>query len=198
METRPTSDRLRETLFNVLAPRLSGARFLDLYAGSGANGLEAVSRGAREAVLVEQAGAAVEAIRSNVAALGVVARVRVEQVAVRRWLLQAAQGRAPARAGAPVFEVIFLDPPYDSADEYTGALDLLGGSASGLLASGGVVVVEHRRTRVRRGAPLPREGAWEPADACHALQRYRTLEQGDSVLSFYALPGARQDQEAQP
>src|SRR5271163_4445559 len=70
-ETRPTSDRLRETLFNVLAPRIKGTVFVDLYAGSGAVGVEALSRGAREAVFVEQAEPALKAIRANLAALGI-------------------------------------------------------------------------------------------------------------------------------
>src|SRR5579862_9871853 len=71
LATRPTSDRLRETLFNVLAPRIEGATFLDLYAGSGAVGIEALSRGAREAIFVEQAAAAMKAIRANLASLGI-------------------------------------------------------------------------------------------------------------------------------
>jgi 16S rRNA (guanine966-N2)-methyltransferase len=174
METRPTSDRLRETLFNILGPRLGGARFLDLYAGSGANGLEAVSRGAREAVLVEQAAPAIEAMRSNVAALGVASRVRVEQVTVLRWLGNAARG------GVLPFEVICLDPPWDSIEEQTGALAALGGGAAGLVAPGGVVVVEHRRQR-RAGA------AAELAAVYGALSRVRSIEQGDAALSFYAL-----------
>jgi 16S rRNA (guanine966-N2)-methyltransferase len=179
METRPTSDRLRETLFNVLGSRLGEARFLDLYAGSGANGLEALSRGAREVVLVEHAAPAVEAIRKNIVAMGVSGRARVEQVAVQRWLTNAARG------GVPAFEVIFLDPPYDSVQEYTGTLGLLGGSASVLLAQHGVVVVEHRRPRAGRRLPA---GALpvEPAPQYGEFQRFRLLEQGDAALSFYA------------
>lgn len=175
METRPTSDRLRETLFNVLAPRIAGARFLDLYAGSGANGLEALSRGAREAVLVEQAAPAVAAIRGNMAALGVGARARVDQVAVRRWLGNAARGDM-----AP-FDIIFLDPPYDAAEEYAGALELLGGSAAGLLGPEGLVVVEHRR--VRGGLPVAAPSRLD--DRYGVLCRTRVLEQGDGALSFY-------------
>jgi 16S rRNA (guanine966-N2)-methyltransferase len=171
METRPTSDRLRETLFNILTPRLGDARFLDLYAGSGANGLEALSRGARAAVLVEQAASAVEAVRRNVAALGVAGRVRVVQVAVLRWLTNAARG------GVPPFDVIFLDPPYDSFEEQAGVLALLGGGAAGLVAPGGVVIVEHRRQR-RAGAGT------EPLAAYGALGRVRSMEQGEAALSF--------------
>ncbi len=181
METRPTSDRLRETLFNVLAPRLAEARFLDLYAGSGANGLEALSRGAREAVLVENAAPAVAAIRKNIAALAMQGRARVEQVAVQRWLANAARGALPA------FEVIFLDPPYNSLQEYSATLALLGGEASCLLAQQGLVVVEHRRPKAGRrsavGAPVI-----ELAAQYGVLRRVRLLEHGDAALSFYASP----------
>ena len=173
MATRPTSDRLRETLFNVLAPRLPGARFLDLYAGSGANGLEALSRGAREAVFVERAAPAVIAIRENIAALGVAARARIEAMSVTRWLA------AATRTGTPgAFEVIFLDPPYDEAQEYAGTLDWLGGSAGMLLAESGVVVAEHRRER--------RGGQAALAEAYGELVRTRQLTQGDAALAFYA------------
>ena len=156
METRPTSDRLRETLFNVLQPQVAGARFLDLYAGSGANGLEAVSRGAREAVLVERAAPALRAIRANVAALGVAGRVRVEGLAVQRWLVGAA--RAALERGveqaAGAYEVIFLDPPYADGEAYAFTLRWLGGEGAALLAGGGMVIAEHLRVRRGRGRPL--------------------------------------------
>src|ERR1700684_1624369 len=71
LATRPSSDRLRETLFNVLAPRIEGAIFLDLYAGSGAVGIEALSRGAAQAIFIEKAEPALHAIRTNLAALGI-------------------------------------------------------------------------------------------------------------------------------
>ncbi len=170
MATRPTSDRLRETLFNVLGGRVEGARFLDLYAGSGANGLEALSRGAREAVFVERAAPALEALRENVAALRAGSRTRVEAAAVRRWL-----GRAE-----PAFEVVFLDPPYAEAGEYQAALEGLGARPE-LLAAGGVVVVEHRRAKP--GAVFLLAEAYGP------LRRSRVLEQGDAALSFYERAG---------
>ena len=90
MDTRPTSDRLRETLFNVLAPRLEGAAFLDLYAGSGAVGLEALSRGAQPVVFVERAPAALKALRANLARLGVESGFRVEAASVGAFLRAAA------------------------------------------------------------------------------------------------------------
>jgi len=100
---RPTSDRVRETLFNWLQPVIAGARCLDLFAGSGAIGFEALSRGAREVVMVESAAAVVRVLRSNVKRLGA-EEVRVEQSDALRWL--SGQSRP--------FDVVFLDPPYAS------------------------------------------------------------------------------------
>src|SRR5580704_14029555 len=138
--TRPTSDRLRETLFNVLAPRMEGARFLDLYAGSGAVGIEAASRGAVHVVLVERAEPALKVLRANLETLGLRSEVRVEAVSVRAFLRR----RRPENS-AMRFDVVFLDPPYEAAEEYATAIGLLGGTASGLLAEGAVVIAEHRR-----------------------------------------------------
>ncbi len=178
MATRPTSDRLRETLFNVLQPRLAGSRFLDLYAGSGANGLEAVSRGAAGAVLVEQAAPALAAIRRNVAALGVGGRVRVEGAAVQRWL-----NRAISVLPVERFDLVFLDPPYASAEEYEGTLNLLGGDACALLAEAAMVVVEHRREGRASGRPAAASDTL--ADSYGCLHRTRTLKQGEGALSIY-------------
>ena len=140
LATRPTSDRLRETLFNVLAPRMEGARFLDLYAGSGAVGIEAVSRGAENVVLVERAAPALKVLRGNLAKLGLRVGVRVEAVSVGAFLR-----RVRPENSAMHFDVVFLDPPYEAADEYATTLGLLGGDAAGLLAGGAVVIAEHRR-----------------------------------------------------
>jgi 16S rRNA (guanine(966)-N(2))-methyltransferase RsmD len=177
METRPTSDRLRETLFNVLAPRLEGARFLDLYAGSGANGIEALSRGAAQVVMVEKAPPAVAAIRANLAALKVPGGFVVEARSVGSWLT------AAGKKDAGGFDVVFLDPPYDAAGEYEATLGALGAGA--LLAPGAVVVAEHRR--VRRGRPAVGSAPAEFADRYGRLERTRVLEQGDGALSFYAV-----------
>ena len=198
-ETRPTSDRLRETLFNVLQPRIAGARFLDLYAGAGANGLEALSRGAAEAVFVEQAAPALAAIRANAAALGVGSRARVEGVAVGRWLGNAVRGRGevPAgRAALPGFDLVFLDPPYAAAEEYAGTLQLLGGAGAVLLAPGALVVAEHARSRgaggrvSRQPARAAAAALPEVAEAYGRLRRTRVLVQGDAALSFFALEPA--------
>ena len=167
MATRPTSDRLRETLFNVLAPRIENARFLDLYAGSGAVGIEAASRGAECVVVVERAAGALKVLRANLESLGLRSAVRVEAVSVAAFLK-----RVRPESSGFVFDIVFMDPPYDAADEYAVALGLLGGEASRMLVTDAVVVAEHRRKEkleLRYGV----------------LERTRVLEQGDAAMSFY-------------
>jgi len=114
LDVRPTPDRLREALFNILAPRIEGAIFADLYAGTGAVGIEALSRGAARAIFVEQKYAAVKAIRENLRSLGIEGRAEVRQ------------GRATAMIPRVEAGIVFLDPPYALENEYTAALDLLG------------------------------------------------------------------------
>jgi len=167
--TRPTSDRLRETLFNVLAPRIAGARFLDLYAGSGAVGMEALSRGAAQATFVERAPAAVSVLRGNLEKLGLREGFRVHAGSVRGFL------QKPSPAG---FDLVFLDPPYEAEEEYAGTLGLLGGVAGGWLAAGAQVIAEHRSSRGRKEAVDERYGR---------LRRTRLKEQGDAALSFYVV-----------
>ena len=106
--TRPTADRVREALFSILGERVAGARVLDLFAGSGALGLEALSRGAREVTFVERAPAALKALRANLAALG--ADADVVRADALRWL-RAASG------GARQYDLVLLDPPYRRAAE---------------------------------------------------------------------------------
>ncbi|GAA1868529.1 16S rRNA (guanine(966)-N(2))-methyltransferase RsmD [Myceligenerans crystallogenes] len=137
--TRPTSDRVREAIFSRLAHLdvLDGTRVLDLYAGSGALGLEAASRGAQHVTLVDSARVAVDAARKNVAALGLAAVVSVTAGPVERYT--AALAAAPPLSGA--LDLVFLDPPYDlSDDDLSGVLADL--AAPGVLAPGAVVVVE--------------------------------------------------------
>jgi 16S rRNA (guanine966-N2)-methyltransferase len=169
MATRPSSDRLRETLFNVLAPRMEGARFLDLYAGSGAVGIEALSRGAAHVEFVERGPAALAVLRKNLAALGVTEGFRIHGAGVGSVLRKM---KAAKSNGDAAFDVVFLDPPYDALQEYAATLGLLGGDAAGLLADGAVVIAEHRR-KEKLGAGYG------------LLSRTRLLEQGDAVLSFY-------------
>lgn len=168
--TRPTSDRLRETLFNVLSSRIGGARFADLYAGSGAVGIEALSRGAHSCLFVERAVPAVAALRKNLQSLSIVQGVQLEARPVSKVL-------EALRAGNMLFDVVFLDPPYEAAAEYLGTLTALGGAAQGLLNPDALVVAEHAKR-----TPLPERIA--------ALRRTRLLEQGDAALSFYALQSA--------
>ena len=113
LETRPTPDRLRETLFNIVAPQIGGAVFLDAYAGTGAVGIEALSRGARHVIFLERSRPAVEVIRENLASLKAEARATVVTGMV---LLKLPRHRA---------DIVFLDPPYDLEREYAAALDLL-------------------------------------------------------------------------
>lgn len=165
LDTRPTSDRLRETVFNVLSPRISGAVFLDLYAGSGAVGIEALSRGAREAIFVEEAETALRAIRGNLAALGIHGKYALEPRGVAAGL------RRLAEAGRQA-DLVFLDPPYAQANEYAVALNLLGGECGGLLAASALAIAEHEKRR-------------ELDERYGRLVRYRVLKQGDAALSFY-------------
>ena len=176
LETRPTSDRLRETLFNVLAQRVAGAVFLDLYAGSGAVGIEALSRGAAEAIFVEQAEAARKAIRANLTSLGIKSGYVIDSHSVAAALKRlAGQGRR--------VDLVFLDPPYAAAAEYETALGLLAGEAGGLLAEGAVVAAEHEK---RRELAESYGAGGSGAGRGGRLVRYRVLRQGDAAISFYA------------
>jgi len=172
LATRPTSDRLRETLFNVLAPRIQGAVFLDLYAGSGAVGLEALSRGAARVDFIERAPAALKVLHGNLEKLGIITGFRIHSASVSAFLRRAAEAPKPEH-----YDVLFLDPPYDAAPEYAATLGLLGGAAAGLLGAGALVIAEHRRKE-------------HPSDRLEdhygSLERSRLLEQGDAALSFFS------------
>lgn len=114
MDVRPTPDRLRETLFNVLAPRIRDSIFLDAYAGTGAVGIEAVSRGASKAIMIERSKPAAALIEENIASLKIGDRCRVIRGSVQLML-----ARHPA-------DIVFLDPPYGDEEEYPLALGILG------------------------------------------------------------------------
>ena len=169
LKVRPTSDRLRETLFNVLAagkrPALEGSVWLDLYAGTGAVGLEALSRGADRVYFVESARAAADCIRANLRALGVIEGFEVLEHEVLPALRQ-------LDTQAVTCDYVFLDPPYRDAGAYEQVLDFL--SKSRLLRPSSIVIAEHDRR-------------FDPGDTFGALHRFRQLEQGDAVLSFYKL-----------
>lgn len=164
-DTRPTSDKLRETLFNILGERVAGAHFLDLFAGSGAVGIEAMSRGASSCTFVESARPAIFALRANLEALGLRTGVAVEAREVGSALERMLRAPQP-------FDLVFLDPPYEAAEEYEAALQFLARHHRSLLAEDALVIAEHRKKNV-----LP--------ERVKALQRFRVKEQGDAALSFY-------------
>lgn len=164
---RPTSDRLRETLFNVLGASVAGSRFLDLFAGTGAIGIEALSRGAAEAVFVENHRPAAALIRRNLASLGIESGAMV----LAMDALRALEKLSPrAKRESTAFDFIFLDPPYAAAKDYSRVLEFLG--SANLLAPSGIVIAEHRHN-----FDLPQEVG--------VMRRYRILKQGDAALSFY-------------
>ncbi len=168
-ETRPTSDRLRETLFNVIASNIAGCRFVDLYAGTGAVGIEAISRGALHVWFAENAEPAMASIRANLAALKITHGFTLEERGVGAMLQRLGKT-------GQLMDVVYLDPPYEASDEYEGTLNFLG-SARGrvLLTSNAIVVAEHNSK-----TPL--------AARYGALHYTRTKKQGDASLSFYAFP----------
>jgi len=162
-EVRPTPDRLKESLFSILQPQLVGARFLDLCAGTGSVGIEALSRGARCVTFVERSRTVVEKLRENLATCGIREGIEILQQDAARAL-----GHFEERGEA--FDVIFFDPPYASA-LYEAVLERLA-RASKVLAPEGVLVVMHHAKRALR----PRYGE---------LECVRQLRQGENVLSFY-------------
>jgi 16S rRNA (guanine966-N2)-methyltransferase len=167
LELRPSSDRLRETLFNVLTPQIAGARFLDLFAGTGAIGIEALSRGAAEVAFVEKHRPAVALIRKNLESLGINSEVRV----IASDVLKAIQELAAACVEETSrFDFIFLDPPYAASEEYERVLEFVG--SCDLLAADGVVIAEHQHK-------------FELEESIGLLRRVRVLKQGNAVLSFY-------------
>ena len=171
---RPTSDRLRETLFNVIAPRIVGARFLDLCAGSGAVGIEALSRGAAHATFVDESREMCMLTKSNLELCRIEENERevlqVEAFAfLQRVTTQARGAASPGNQTAP-WDIVFFDPPY--AIDYDPVLEIFGKQAGKLLTENGLLIVEHHHKK-----ELPEQTG--------ALSRYRVLKHGDSSLSFY-------------
>jgi 16S rRNA (guanine(966)-N(2))-methyltransferase RsmD len=162
---RPTSDKLRETLFNILAPRVPGARVLDAYAGTGALGIEALSRGARWATFVDHDRRAQALIAENLARCG----IADGYVIIRESVTRALDTLRDRRASEP-FDIVLLDPPY----ALTGpdAFESTVSSAGGVVAPDGMLVFEHSR---RSAAPA----------AAGPLILIRTVISGDSALSFF-------------
>jgi 16S rRNA (guanine(966)-N(2))-methyltransferase RsmD len=155
---RPTSDRLRETLFNVLAGRVEGANVLDGFAGTGAVGIEALSRGAAQVTFVEADGGAVRLIERNLERCAVTDRYAI----IRARFADAARRSLPG-----LFDLVFLDPPY-GPDVIAGTLE----AAAPLLAPGGLLILEHAR---RDAAPA----------RVASIAKTRDINSGDSALALY-------------
>lgn len=167
MDLRPTADRLRETLFNVLTPgnpaALEKTVWIDLYAGTGAVGIEAISRGAGMVYFVEVAANSVNLIRQNLHSLDLNTGFEV----LHQDTLHALRALELKQVSA---DFVFLDPPYELAQAYHNTLEELADSS--LLKPGSIVVAEHLKR-------------FDPGDRFKALRRYRKLEQSDAALSFY-------------
>jgi 16S rRNA (guanine966-N2)-methyltransferase len=171
LKTRPTSDRLRETLFNILAPRLEGCRFVDLYAGTGAVGIEAISRGAEHVWFAENAEPALASLRQNLATLKIGRGFTVEDRGVGAMLQRL--GKLPQP-----MDIVYLDPPYEAEDEYAGTLNFFG-SVRGrtILSTNALVIAEHGSKS-------------KLASRYGVLEHIRLLKQGDAALSFFVVATA--------
>ncbi|MGH9747910.1 MAG: 16S rRNA (guanine(966)-N(2))-methyltransferase RsmD [Candidatus Acidiferrales bacterium] len=165
---RPTSDRLRETLFNVLGAAVEDSLFVDIFAGTGGIGIEAISRGARETIFIESHAGSARLIRENLESLGVRTGAEVLELDAVRGLEKLASRHLAA-------DFIFLDPPYEREEEHLRVLEFL--DASHLIAPRGLVIVEHHHSM-------------ELPERFDRLECMRILEQGDATLSFYRLAAA--------
>jgi 16S rRNA (guanine(966)-N(2))-methyltransferase RsmD len=171
---RPTSDKLRETLFNILAPRVAGACVLDGYAGTGALGIEALSRGARAVTFIEPDRRAQTLIEENLARCGIAQGYAIIRASVARALETLRDETASARR--ELFDVILFDPPYGvprGDAEHDAEIEAVLAAAGHVMAADGVLVLEHAR---KRRAPA----------AAGRLVRTREVSSGDSALAFYA------------
>jgi 16S rRNA (guanine(966)-N(2))-methyltransferase RsmD len=170
MDVRPTPDRIREALFNIIAPEIEGTMFVDAYAGTGAVGIEALSRGARHAIFIEKDRAAAQLIRDNLASLGAETRARV------------VHGNAALLLGGIaadiVFGIFFIDPPYPKEREYRAAMEALEARPPRL------VIVQHA-TR------------FQLADDYGPLHRTRIAKYGDNALSFFRTTAGSEGEAAE-
>ncbi len=171
--TRPTSDRLKETVFNLIQTRIDGSRFLDCFAGTGAIGIEAISRGASSVVFIESSPRACRIIRQNMERLGLLASkdCKLLEQTVRAGLKSLQRAKMK-------FDIVFIDPPYAAADEYPQVLEAL--HQHEVLDGGAMVIAEHSKQL-------------ELADEVAGLIRTRQVKQGDSVLSIYERARAREN-----
>jgi len=167
MDIRPTSDRLRETLFNVLTAgnpeALDGSVWLDLFAGTGAVGIEALSRGAKQVYFVESSAAAADVIRGNLKSLEIVSGFQLlrEELPRAFWRMEREHVAA---------DVVFIDPPYRMKDAYRETLQAL--AESPVVWAMSMVIAEHEKN-------------FDPGEEFGPLRRFRKLVQGSAALSFY-------------
>jgi 16S rRNA (guanine(966)-N(2))-methyltransferase RsmD len=164
---RPTSDRLRETLFNVLGPGVAGSRFLDVFAGTGAVGIEALSRGAAHVTFIENHAPAAKLIRQNLDSLKITIGYTILAADALAALQKLAARHTPS---TPPFDFVFVDPPYANHTDYTRSLEFLA-SANFLAPNALVIFEQHHKFQ------LP--------ESSGQLTRTRLLKQGDASLSFY-------------
>ena len=157
---RPTSDKLRETIFNILGATVEGATFLDGCAGVGAIGIEAISRGAAAVYFVDQSRKACRMIRENLDSLDIKEGFKILEMDLVKAL----------NSLEVQFDIAFVDPPYDREDLHLAVLERFGSRS--LLAPGGLLIIEHSKRN-------------DPPGSSGALHKIRSLVQGDAALAFY-------------
>jgi 16S rRNA (guanine966-N2)-methyltransferase len=160
---RPTSDKLKETLFNILGPRVDASLFLDACAGMGAIGIEAISRGASMVYFVEQSRKAAAIIRENLQSLGIEEGYKILEMDLAKALDLCRRDRTQ-------FDIAFVDPPYDREDLYTVTINRFANSS--LLSPEGILILEHSKRE-------------DLAEVSGNLRKFRSLVQGDAALAFY-------------
>jgi 16S rRNA (guanine966-N2)-methyltransferase len=164
---RPTSDRLRETLFNVLGPGVVGSRFLDVFAGTGAVGIEALSRSAAHVTFIENHAPAAKLIRQNLDSLKITTGYTILAADALTALQKLAARHTPS---TPPFDFVFVDPPYAAHIDYARALEFL--ATANFLAPDALVIFEHHHK-------------FQLPEQFDRLRRTRVLKQGDATLSFF-------------
>ncbi|MGH9676878.1 MAG: 16S rRNA (guanine(966)-N(2))-methyltransferase RsmD [Candidatus Acidiferrum sp.] len=166
---RPTSDRLRETLFNIFGPAVAGSRFFDVFAGTGAVGIEALSRGAAEAIFIENHAPAAKLIRRNLDSLGIITGATIFQADALTALQKLAARQTP---NPPPIDFVFVDPPYAAHEDYSRTLEFLASGSANFLSPDALIIFEHHHK-----FQLPEHSG--------PLRRTRLLKQGDAALSFF-------------
>ncbi len=155
---RPTSDKVKQALFNILGERMAGSSFLDLFAGAGGIGIEALSRGAGRVVFVDASRASLNVVRQNIEQTGFEERSQAVLAKVESFL---------KKPSGP-YDIVFLDPPY--ADEMQPLLELI--AEAGILRPDSIVIAEHFKKQLS-------------PESAGGLALYREAKYGDTVLAFY-------------